>query len=80
MIKNMDTECLSGQMDVNTKDIGKMANNMAKEFILDQMEVKEKENGIMEKGRNGSKKIKTLMNKISKIIDHLSLNKYLFYI
>ena len=41
----MDMECLNGQMEENTKEIGKMANNMDKAYILDQMDKKERENG-----------------------------------
>jgi hypothetical protein len=52
-IKSMDLEFFNGQMDVNMKDIGKMVNNMEKEYILDLTELREKENGKKEKESDG---------------------------
>jgi hypothetical protein len=49
----MDLEFSNGQMDVNMKDIGKMVNNMEKEYILDPTELREKENGKKEKESDG---------------------------
>lgn len=69
MTKNMDMVYLNGLMAENIKGIGRMENNMVKEYILDQMVAREKVNGIMEKELDGLKKIKLQMNKINKIID-----------
>lgn len=39
---------LNGKMENNTKDIGKMENNMEKEFWLIKKEEKQKQNGLKE--------------------------------
>ena len=54
MIKKKAMENLNGMEEKNIKDIGKMGNNMGKEFcIILRIKLGEKEFGKMEKGLNG---------------------------
>lgn len=53
MIKKKDMENLSGLMEDNTKENGKMVNNTVKEFILMPKELPEKDYGLKEKEKNG---------------------------
>lgn len=48
-IKKKVMEYLNGQMENNIKVIGKMENNMEKEFQLIEKEEKLKQNGLKEK-------------------------------
>lgn len=49
MIKNMEMVNLLGPTEENTKDNGKMENNMEKVLILVLMVKKDKENGMKER-------------------------------
>lgn len=62
MTKSTERENLPGQMEEDTKDNGKMENNMEEELILDPMDKKDKENGMREKESSG------LTDKISRTI------------
>ena len=49
----MGTVNTLGQMDVSTRDLGRMENNTVKVFTDTQMEQVERVFGKMEKGQNG---------------------------
>jgi hypothetical protein len=53
-IRNKDKELLYGVMEENILGNGKMVDNMAEEYLFYLMESKEKENGLMERGKNGT--------------------------
>ena len=55
----MVTVFSSGQMGENIKEIGIMENSMVKEFILDRMGKREKENGRRGRESSGLRKMET---------------------
>lgn len=63
-IKNMDMESLFGLIIENIKDYGRMENNMVWEFILDNMEMKNKENGRKENESDGFHKMKIMIKNL----------------
>jgi len=67
-IKNMDMVNFNGQMAECIKEIGKMANNMEKEFTLMLKESRERENGKMERELVGLMNQMTLKKKIDRNI------------
>lgn len=58
MTRNQDMAYLLGLMEENTKVIGKMENNMVKEYILIKMAIKEKVFGKLGRKFNGKLKNK----------------------
>ena len=56
-IKNTDRVYLDGLMDENTMEVGKMANNMDKEYIKILMEKLKKDSGATVEESNGMKKM-----------------------
>ena len=67
--ENMEKVYLNGLTEGNMMAIGKTENNMELASMLVQMELREKENGLMEKELNGLKIImkKTIIEKLIKI-------------
>lgn len=53
MIKKKVMENSFGQMEDNIKEIGKMANNMAEDYIKEIQDNKKKESGLKENYING---------------------------
>ena len=56
MIKRMDMEFLRGLMEGNMKEIGKMENNMEKDFTPEETDKPKKVLGKTEERKNGNMK------------------------